>query len=162
MLNLYWIVLKKINAIKLIDFSMRSSQWDGLFFDAHTWMIQIWMLCHKIDRHMRQQHHCVCMNVPLNKRKLINYTNDTRKWYFSLNFTFNLVRSLNPLSQTMHLNRSFDPAVWIFLCFASAFMFVEMRPQIVHVWGPSMWMLFMCERRFSLFLYLKMNFWVKI
>lgn len=41
MLNLYWIVLKKINATKLIDFSMRSSQWDGLFFDAHTWMIQI-------------------------------------------------------------------------------------------------------------------------
>lgn len=48
-----------------------------------------------------------------------------------------------------------EPSRWIFLCFAKAFMFVEVRPQMLHVTALSTWMLFICERKFSLFLYLK-------
>lgn len=51
-------------------------------------------------------------------------------------------------------NLSLDPSIWIFLCFANAFMLVEVRPQILQVFGPSTWILFICDRKFSLFLYL--------
>lgn len=73
--------------------------------------------------------------------------------YNCLTQTFSLVRSRKPLPQTMHLNLSLDPSIWIFLCFAKAFMFVEVRPHIEQVLGPSTWILFICDRRFSLFLY---------